>query len=337
MSIGIHVGRELAGEITKDASGVTKDASGVTRSESDGHGYAAAAQQLREKYGSRCIQMFIMSPHQATMVDLRDDPVGELWPETRVYAHCNYLSHMIKPTAKGLIHAQIKRAIELKLAGLVVHLENAPLEENVAAAASCLEYAGRAREVKVASGTWHLRIVFEINALTPAISPSGEIAPRAIFHKPEVCRAFVHELHKLGFGKRDFGLGIDTAHLWSCGLNVRFSRALREWFEAFGDPAWIALFHLNDSASELGGADVHEAIGAGRIWPVKSKKGDAAAFEKLLRHPRVSYDAEAGFIEVLRLAKRHKIDVILERGRGSTTDVLAELQSVMTLSHHLRS
>jgi endonuclease IV len=312
MSVGIHVGRELIEWLGQKT-------------------YGGALEVLLERYASRCMQIFIMNPQSAQLVNLDGETLASGTPSARrVYAHANYLSHMCKPSTRGIIHAQISRATSLQLAGLIIHLENAPLETNVVAATELLTYAASTAHVQRLKP---IKLIFEINALKPA---------DAIFSKPEECRRFVMDVHKMGFGKRDFGICIDTAHLWSCGVSVRFSSEVREWFQAFGDPAWIALFHLNDSKSELGGPDEHDVIGHGRIWPIAhdeapsgGREHHGANYEGLPRHPRVKYANEAGFIEVLRYAHAHKIDVMLERSKANPEMALAELEDLVKLYRRL--
>ncbi len=306
MSVGVHI----TGDVIKAVGGKS---------------YDGAADKLMLEHSSRCGQMFIMVPQQAKWVTLDDAEIRGLRTRGfRMWAHANYQSHMCNTASHGIIHMQIKRAIELDLSGLIVHLENVSIEENIEAAVSLLAY----RAGHLALSQHPAPIVFEVNSVTK--SPTFDTGAKL--------RAFVVGVAARGYQATDFGVCIDTAHLWVCGANIRLSSAMSAWLREFHETRFIKLFHLNDSERELGrGPDSHAPIGRGHIWPIHNGSGKASYhFAGITRQPGVPADREPSFLEVLRFAKQHAIDVILERGKESVEEALEELAGVIGVRAHLR-
>ena len=77
---------------------------------------------------------------------------------------------------------------------------------------------------------------------------------------------------------------LDTAHLFASGYDVRTEPGLASTIAQIDSTIGLdraPVFHLNDSKVPLGGrVDRHEHIGHGKIG--------AGAFERILRHPRLS-------------------------------------------------
>ena len=89
-----------------------------------------------------------------------------------------------------------------------------------------------------------------------------------------------------------FGLCIDTAHLWSSGADIQGFEAAEDWlarFERTGIPADRVMFHLNDSHDDRGsGLDHHAPLLAGKIWKkyadCPQKSGLAAFVDYVVRN-----------------------------------------------------
>lgn len=93
----------------------------------------------------------------------------------------------------------------------------------------------------------------------------------------------------------DAGLAIDTAHLWTAGIDIRDHLGVQEFLDEFHDHGLskALLFHLNSSTRPLGyGPDEHDYIFRGQIW----QHGD-------------------GYKSIVRHADTHNNTVILERSR----------------------
>ena len=102
-----------------------------------------------------------------------------------------------------------------------------------------------------------------------------------------------------------FGLCIDTAHLFSCGMSLETHDAAVRWIEgvdrlrADGIPV---MMHLNDSASSLGsGIDKHQVLCKGNIWGAYHPTTGTLPFER------------SGLNYILEWADSNRIVCILER------------------------
>jgi hypothetical protein len=131
---------------------------------------------------------------------------------------------------------------------------------------------------------------------TPAVTP-----PKTYYETPQKLAALFREIRSAVDPELDdFGLCVDTAHLWTSGVDLRTYEAAEAWLaglEAVANviPPDRIIFHLNDSARPLGvGPDMHAGLGLGKMWAgVPPESSGLAAF--------VDY------------ARRHDTVVILER------------------------
>ena len=102
------------------------------------------------------------------------------------------------------------------------------------------------------------------------------------------------QLAEIFFGLKPasrFGICIDTCHAFAAGYDLRNEKNVKDVFEKFDSEIGlkhIKIIHLNDSKGELGcHLDRHEHLGLGHI-------------------------GEAGLSQVVKLANKNKIPIILE-------------------------
>jgi len=102
------------------------------------------------------------------------------------------------------------------------------------------------------------------------------------------------QLAEIFFGLKPasrFGICIDTCHAFAAGYDLRNEKNVKDVFEKFDSEIGlkhIKIIHLNDSKGELGcHLDRHEHLGLGHI-------------------------GEAGLSQVIKLANKNKIPIILE-------------------------
>ena len=70
---------------------------------------------------------------------------------------------------------------------------------------------------------------------------------------------------RLGFPH--VGVCVDTAHLWTSGVDVRGAKSADAWLARLAIAPERVMFHLNDSTRAKGrGPDGHAGLGRGRIW-----------------------------------------------------------------------
>ncbi len=137
---------------------------------------------------------------------------------------------------------------------------------------------------------------------------------------------------------KQLGICADTAHIFSCGVDIRSAESARDWLMSFfsvtgADNGIVSrrgalLFHLNDSALEFGcGNDKHDEIGLGNIWPMPCGDGR----KPLLDAMRMN-GALPGVSEFLSFADKHNVAIILERNDKDRCDLARELRHLQNIS-----
>ena len=112
---------------------------------------------------------------------------------------------------------------------------------------------------------------------------------------------------------------IDTAHLWSCGIEVDNVKIMEHWFKNQKYPEKIGLFHLNGSSVEHHGTgkDVHRVVFADDddIWNqdynIVNKHG--VIREKILKKSTMNI--------ISIFTKKFNIDLICEINRGDFKEI----------------
>ena len=235
--------------------------------------------------GIKCFQMFVAVPHSGKLININRDEIRTILgqhPDVHLYVHASYVCHMCSPGGLTDIKQELIKANELGATGFIIHLEKKPLNQNLQAARIILDWSGI-----------HTKVIFEPPGFETDGLPPGE---SDTFETPQKINIFVQKLLETN---DNFGICIDTAHIWSGGVDIETMPEMHDWLASLKYPKMVDLFHLNDNLSKLGGRDLHMPIGNGRIWRYHD-----------------------GWLEVLRFAKTHHTDIILERG-GS--DALKEV------------
>lgn len=153
-----------------------------------------------------------------------------------------------------------------------------------------------------------LKLLYNPNLMTkiyleiPAIKYT-----HSIFEKAEVLNELFNIIQKEIDPKLDyFGLCIDTAHLWSSGLDISSYNNVQAWLNTLKIDHKNIFFHLNDNLKKLGQApDTHEVLMEGEIW----KK-----YKNNLHH--------SGLYAFLEYIMKHNIPFIFERKKYP--DVLSD-------------
>lgn len=69
--------------------------------------------------------------------------------------------------------------------------------------------------------------------------------------------------------RKGVSLCLDTAHLWSAGIDLTTREDVKKWAEKIHKKELIGLIHLNDNRNPIGGKrDKHDSLvpGVGQIW-----------------------------------------------------------------------
>jgi endonuclease IV len=120
------------------------------------------------------------------------------------------------------------------------------------------------------------------------------------FETPEKINALVAAVN----GGKNFGICVDTAHLWGMGEDISSYDSAKLWFDKLNYPQAIGMIHLNGSSVEFNcGMDVHEIAfsSTDKIWH------------------KVNYE-ESGLFYIVEFSRKYKIPIILEINRGTLPD-----------------
>ena len=276
MSVGIHVNREHASGHAGGHTSIVEHIEAARRTALDEAGVRLSVAAI-----------FVGGPrHRA--ITLTAEEGAELRryiaaTGLRVFAHSAYAASPwdSDPATLRYIHDELKTCQAAGIEGLVVHLPKRPIAAVLPVLAKLCAPAAP-----------DVRIYLE----TPAVRPD-----ESYYETPAKLAALFRAIRAgVDPGLEQFGLCVDTAHLWTCGIDLRTRAVADRWLrdlEAASAtiPASCVIFHLNDSQRERGtGPDMHAALGAGKIWagvPI----------------------ARSGLAAVTDYAKRHGTPLILER------------------------
>jgi deoxyribonuclease IV len=243
--------------------------------------YLNALESAR-KLGCTALQIFSASPRMwqggparipnadAAAFRARREELG-LGP---LIIHANYLINlaaaqpMLRTRSIQAFHEELVRSIALGADFVVVHPGSRPegIPAHSSAAATVAESIKQAAK-RVQLGK--LRILIENtagqgNCLGCRLEEVGEIVQRLAAFNAGAC--------------------LDTAHLFASGYDISTEAGLAVTIAKIDDTIGlhnVPVFHANDSKIPLGGrVDRHAHIGRGKIG--------AAAFERVLHHPRLS-------------------------------------------------
>lgn len=113
----------------------------------------------------------------------------------------------------------------------------------------------------------------------------------------------------------EVSLCLDTAHLWSSGIDLTTADDVRKWANGLLDKKLIGLIHLNDNRNPLGGKrDIHDSLipGVGQIW---------------------KYD-NSGLKEIIKMFSH--VPMILERDSANVSQLQAEIKYIQKLASELK-
>lgn len=114
--------------------------------------------------------------------------------------------------------------------------------------------------------------------------------------------------------KSRLGICVDTAHIFSGGIDLRYTKTLKDYFKQFNKMIGIkniALIHLNDSNAPLNSRrDIHQGIGDGYIFGNQEKDNPQQKNTGYLLSLK----------ELVLFAKGNKIPIILETHKAGSPD-----------------
>ncbi len=225
------------------------------------------------------VQIFIAGPREMKM-RLRDEDIDRLGAyiagrraagdDLFVVAHATYLDHPWETGKVFFIKTQMEACSRMGI-NFLIHLSNHS-KERVAEVLSTIEEVREGHRCK---------LFLE----TPAMKPSNSVYS----HASKLCELYLF-LKERGL---HIGICIDTAHIFSCGVDIRGYAEAKAFFDEIlaSIPPSDLMLHLNDNANPLGGGkDKHELLCRGQIWGFFSDEqkreasGLYAIFEAIDKH-----------------------------------------------------
>ena len=237
------------------------------------------ALESAKKLGANAVQIFSASPRmwQASNVRIPESDAKAFRARREqlrlgpLVIHANYLVNlaatqpMLRTRSIQAFHEELVRGLALGADFVVVH-PGARGEVSVERAIGSIVDGIRQAARRVPMG--NMRILVE-NTAGMGTSVGSRL---------EEVGAIVHDLRDL-----NVGACLDTAHLLAAGYDIRSEEGLERTIDAIDRTIGldkVPVIHANDSKVALGGrVDRHEHVGKGKIG--------AAAFERILRHPRL--------------------------------------------------
>lgn len=224
--------------------------------------------------------MFVAGP-KSYLINVNEDDINFIKNNNlQVFVHNTYISVPWKGQCVAIasINKQLVICEQINAKGFIIHLPKDATNETI------IEQL-----MKIIDYEKVVCIYLEI----PAISKGS-----SVFHKTERLNNLFDDIRKkIDTQERHVGLCVDTAHIWSCGVDISNYTTTRDWLHSLTMKNII--FHLNDNKKPLGFApDEHMTLMDGEIWKefknVKNKK-------------------ESGLYAVLEFAKKNAYPIILER------------------------
>lgn len=225
------------------------------------------------------IGIFVAGPrsYNINISDEEADNIRQL--QIDIYVHNTYISHpwTNKSSALHSIHDQMKICKKMNANGFIIHLPKDSID-NI---------------IKVLPKLYDPECLTRIYLEIPALKPGN-----SIFHKTKHINELFERIRNEVDPNLDyFGLCIDTAHLWSCGVDLSDYKSAETWLNELDIDPKCLMIHCNDNDKDLGHApDIHNSLTYGKIW--NNYKNNLY---------------ESGLFAFITFAKKYNIPIILER------------------------
>jgi endonuclease IV len=269
----------------------------------------------------KCCQIFVAGPANTKMAHMEYKDIKTYCDESDIhlYVHSSYLTIGIfsinkdtndmprsKAAIKHLID-QLNACDQLGARGFVVHL---PRKEP-------LEIIETFKYIIPILNKYKTPFMIEM--------PASKSDPTRTYETPDK----MNILNDMMFTFPKFinwSWVIDTAHLWSCGIEVNRIKHMEQWFSNQKYPEKIGLFHLNGSSLDLYGTgkDKHRVVFSNEddIWSqdtdIINKKGELD--KKKLK--------QSTLYMISKFTKKLKIDLICEINRGEYDAILYSINTL---------
>ena len=269
-----------------------------------------AADDIVSKYNLNTCQIFLYGPQTRRKNNYNANELKKLSENTHIYVHSTYITDGYWSAAqdnnelklKGYykhIQDQLTATEEIDGKGLVIHITRKSIDVLVLGM-DLLQKNIKQNKAK---------IILEFRAMKPGKDCSYE--------RPAQINKLCGKLKK---NKLNWGLCIDTAHMWSSGIKMQDLQIIKNWFSELAFPEKISLFHLNSSKNNTfnAGKDVHIVPFAENddIW---GNITNAKIYNKLSNTDfKKIKNSSIGFF--ILWAKKNKVPIIGEFKRGKKSE-----------------
>jgi endonuclease IV len=255
-------------------------------------------------YGFNYAQIYTHGPRNSKKNNIDTKAVQEFCQEKKITlnVHCSHVLSRVLWSDKNyvaeLLGSELKSASELK-SPLLVHLPD-----------SDIKYISVTlqRHVKL-FGKYKVKLLFEN-------------VPTKVGSANEYCTA--DQLNKLCLQLEEsltpickWGICIDTAHMWSCGVKLSDPKVQNDWIKNLEDltVGKISLIHLNGSSKKTFccGRDKHFIV--------------ASADDDIYK----TSDGKESLSLLVNFAKKHSIPICCEINRGTNEEVAESLKLIRSL------
>jgi len=238
----------------------------------------------------RCCQIYTHGPLSYNQNKFDFERMKLMALSMPMYVHATHFSKPWKGKAAAIEHIREQRRVASKIGalGLVVHL---PKDTTDVVADIMPQIAARDSSL--------CPIILEMPAMRAADGITYESAAKL--------NALCDKLIVKCGNSIDWGLCIDTAHLWAGSVSMKHYAETVAYFAELKYPGLVKLFHLNGNKLPIGGnKDIHIIVGTAedQIW-----RG-------------VAY-ADSGLKAIFEFCRLHCIPIILEINRGEEHEVQA--------------
>jgi endonuclease IV len=280
--------------------------------------YLEAIKNDVDKLKLGCVQIFVAGPANSRMAKMNYDNIQTFCKDEKInlYVHSSYLTIGIwgltdenKNTPKLIaaiqhLNNQMTACDELGAKGFVVHLPKKLPQVVITALKIIIPIVKK----------YKTQFMIEM----PASKPDEKT-----YETPEKMDMLTHMIFTSYPQFKNWSWVIDTAHLWSCGIEVNDVKIIKKWFKELKYPETIGLFHLNGSSLEQYGTgkDKHKVVFGSDddIW-----NGDAHIDDGL----DMKAIKKSSIWQFAKFAKKQNIDLICEINRGDFNEIKFSMDSL---------
>ncbi len=228
-----------------------------------------------------CAQIYTHGPRNSNENSFDAAMVKKSARRIPIYSHSTYVSHPWKGVKNhDHVRDQLESCRKLGLRGLVVHLP----KDQPMVVADTMELLND-----------EIPILLEMTSVAPH--------PTKTYETPQKIDDLVDILNDYSI---NFGIVIDTSHIWAAGVDVRSYTGVKKWLTSIVNKDAIKMFHLNGTSVPLGGhRDIH-------IIPF-------APEDLIWGSPRIPYE-RSGVRAITEFSRANGLPMIMEVNRGSEVD-----------------